>query len=81
MRVPDDVSIIGFDDVPMASQAYPPLTTIRQPLEQMGRSAVNILLARIAGIELPSDRITLPTDLILRNSTARPAEKRVAQQR
>jgi LacI family transcriptional regulator len=47
----------------------------------MGRSAVNILLARIAGIELPSDRITLPTDLILRNSTARPAEKRVAQQR
>ena len=81
MRVPDDVSIIGFDDVPMASQVYPPLTTIRQPLQQMGRSAVNILLARIAGIELPSDRITLPTDLILRNSTARPAEKRVAQQR
>jgi LacI family transcriptional regulator len=79
MRVPDDVSIIGFDDVPMASQVYPPLTTIRQPLQQMGRSAVNILLARIAGIELPSDRITLPTDLILRNSTARPAEKRVAQ--
>ena len=59
MRVPEDVSVIGFDDVPMASQVYPPLTTIRQPLQQMGRSAVNILLARIAGIESPSDRITL----------------------
>jgi len=46
----------------------------------MGRSAVNILLARIAGIESPSDRITLPTDLILRGSTARPAEKLVARQ-
>jgi LacI family transcriptional regulator len=79
MRVPEDVSVIGFDDVPMASQVYPPLTTIRQPLQQMGRSAVNILLARIAGIESPSDRITLPTDLILRSSTAQPAAKRGAQ--
>ena len=69
-RVPDDVSVIGFDDVPLANQLYPALSTIRQPLPQMARAAVNILLAMIAGLEAPSQRLSLPTQLVARGSTA-----------
>ena len=70
LRVPDDISVIGFDDIPTASQFYPPLTTVRQPIHQIGRAAVNTLLARIAGIEPASPQVILPTELILRASTA-----------
>ena len=44
LRVPDDVSVIGFDDIPQASLIRPALTTIRQPLEKMGRVATQMLL-------------------------------------
>ena len=47
MRIPEDISLIGFDDIPQASLVYPKLTTVRQPLVQMGREAVNILLQQI----------------------------------
>jgi len=69
LRVPDDVSVIGFDDIPLASQIHPALTTIRQPMQQMGRSAVNTLLALIVGLEAPTSLITLPTELVIRDST------------
>jgi LacI family transcriptional regulator len=72
LRVPEDVSLVGFDDIPLAAQVHPPLTTVRQPLQQMGRSAVNTLLAMIAGIEAPSPLITLPTELVVRASTIPP---------
>jgi len=72
MRVPPDISVIGFDDIPTAAQFYPPLTTIRQPIRQVGRSAVNTLLALIAGIEAASPQVTLPTEIVLRASTAPP---------
>jgi LacI family transcriptional regulator len=75
LRVPDDISVVGFDDIPSAAQFYPPLTTVRQPLQQIGRSAVNSLLALIAGIEPASPLVTLPTELILRASTAAPAHR------
>lgn len=71
LKVPDDISVIGFDDIPAAAQVYPPLTTIRQPIHQMGRSAVNTLLALIAGIEPASPQVSLPTELVTRASTAR----------
>ena len=70
LRVPDDISVIGFDDIPTAAQFYPPLTTVRQPLHQIGRSAVSTLLALIAGIDPASPQVTLPTDLVVRASTA-----------
>ena len=76
LRVPDDVSVVGFDDIPTASQFYPALTTVRQPIHQIGRAAVNTLLARIAGIEPASPQVILPTELILRASTA-PCRTRV----
>lgn len=72
LRVPDDISVIGFDDIPAASQFFPKLTTVRQPLHQIGRSAVNTLLALIAGLEPVSPQVTLPTELVVRASTASP---------
>ena len=70
LRIPEDISVIGFDDIPTAAQFYPPLTTVRQPLRQIGSSAVNALLALIAGIASASPQISLPTDLVVRSSTA-----------
>jgi LacI family transcriptional regulator len=67
--VPDDISVVGFDDIPIASQLHPQLTTVRQPLQQMARAAVNLLLALVAGLDAPSEQIVLPTQLIVREST------------
>lgn len=73
LRIPQDISIVGFDDVPSAAHIFPGLTTVRQPLAEMGRAAVNSLLAHIAGLESPTKSITLPVQLTQRNSTAAPA--------
>jgi LacI family transcriptional regulator len=71
VRVPDDVSIVGFDDLD-AKWAVPPLTTIRQPLTEMAGMATRMLLALIAGEDVESTRVELATPLIVRNSTASP---------
>ncbi len=68
LRIPDDISIIGFDDVPQASLIYPKLTTVRQPLEEMGRVAVKLLLAQIEDQSHLPQRVTLATQLIIRDS-------------
>jgi LacI family transcriptional regulator len=68
-KIPDDISIVGFDDIPQAAHVHPPLTTIRQPLEEMGRRAARMLLEIIENPELPAGRIELPTDLVVREST------------
>lgn len=75
LKVPRDVSVVGFDDIPMASQVHPPLTTIRQPFAQMGRAAVNTLLSQMDNEEAIAPRIVLPTELIARESTG-PAPRR-----
>jgi LacI family transcriptional regulator len=68
-RIPDDISIVGFDDIPQASQVNPPLTTVRQPLAEMGVTATRMLLELIANRDRPAQRIELPTELIIRAST------------
>jgi LacI family transcriptional regulator len=68
LRIPSDISIIGFDDIPQASLVYPKLTTVRQPLEQMGRVAVKMLLEQIEDRSRPPQRITLTTELVIRDS-------------
>lgn len=73
LSIPTDLSVIGFDDVPQASIIHPPLTTVRQPLEQMGRVATEHLLKLIEDPELDAERIVLPTELIIRQSTCPPA--------
>lgn len=68
LRIPDDISIIGFDDIPQASFVYPKLTTVRQPLEQMGQVAVRLLLEQIKDQSRPPQRVLLATELIIRDS-------------
>ncbi len=68
-RIPDDLSIIGFDDVPQAAHVHPPLSTVRQPLEEMGRSAVALLLKYIANPSAEIERVELSTSLVLRGSS------------
>ena len=70
LRIPDDISIIGFDDIPQASFVYPKLTTVRQPLEQMGQIAVKMLLERIEDLSRPPQRVALATQLVIRDSCA-----------
>ena len=70
-HIPDDISIIGFDDVPQASFVYPKLTTVRQPLEQMGQVAVKMLLEQIEDPSRPPQRVELATQLAIRDSCGR----------
>jgi DNA-binding LacI/PurR family transcriptional regulator len=70
LHIPDDLSVIGFDDTPTARWANPPLTTIRQPLTQMGIAAAKLLLRLAAGEQPAETRIELATELITRSSTA-----------
>jgi LacI family transcriptional regulator len=70
LSVPNDMSVIGFDDVPIASIVTPALTTIRQPLVEMGRVATTMLLRLIAEEPLDSMRVELTTTLVERDSCA-----------
>jgi len=72
LRVPEDLSVVGFDDVPEASWVTPGLTTVRQPLRQMGIAAVELLLGLLKDPGRPAARVVLETDLIIRGSTAPP---------
>jgi hypothetical protein len=69
-RIPEDLSVVGFDDLPISRWVSPPLTTVRQPLAEMGRTAAEMLLAMIDQRELHSRRVELATELIVRSSTA-----------
>lgn len=72
LRVPDDLSVVGFDDLPLAQSAWPPLTTVRQPLQEMAALATRMVLTiGRGGIPEPS-RVELATDLMVRDSTAAP---------
>jgi LacI family transcriptional regulator len=76
-RVPDDVSVIGYADLSFTEMLYPPLTTIMQPFEDMGRVAVQLLLKTVSASKGNSDAEepgveVLPTKLIVRQSTAKP---------
>ncbi|WP_052852949.1 LacI family DNA-binding transcriptional regulator [Streptomyces avicenniae] len=70
LRVPEDVSVVGFDDLPEARWVSPALTTVRQPLKEMGGSALRTLLRLINGDELESPRVELATTLVVRDSTS-----------
>lgn len=68
LRVPDDIALVGYDDVELARYTDPPLTTIRQPIAELGRVAVQLLLRQIEkGVREPQ-RVILPTELVIRSS-------------
>ncbi len=73
--VPDDLSVIGFDNVPESALASPPLTTIKQPLQQMGAEALRLLVDLIDGVERDT-HVRLPTELVVRASCAAPGPGR-----
>lgn len=69
-RIPEDLSVVGFDDLPMSRWVSPPLTTVRQPLAEMGRTAAEVLLTMIDGREPHGRQVELATELVVRSSTA-----------
>ena len=73
LRVPQDVSLAGFDDIELAAYCDPPLTTIAQPAEQFGQQAVEMLISLIEKRPLAARHVTLPYQLTIRQSTARVA--------
>ncbi|WP_055523721.1 LacI family DNA-binding transcriptional regulator [Streptomyces graminilatus] len=69
LEIPRDVAVVGFDDVELASYTYPALTTIRQPMREMGESAVRLLLERVRSSPQVSTSCSLATSLVIRGST------------
>lgn len=72
LRIPEDVSLIGFDDVPWTTLVRPPLTVVAQPVHELGATATRRVLERIAGADGPPEQTVLRTSLINRGSTGAP---------
>ncbi|MFF7796542.1 LacI family DNA-binding transcriptional regulator [Streptomyces olivaceus] len=70
LHVPRDVSVVGYDDSAFMTCTEPPLTTVRQPIEAMGRAAVDLLCAQIQGTEVPHRELLFEPELVVRGSTA-----------
>jgi LacI family transcriptional regulator len=75
LRIPEDLSLVGFDDIPDAAAASPPLTTVRQPLQKMGEEALRLLLDLLTGVDSPR-HVRLDVDLIERSSCSAPSSMR-----
>jgi DNA-binding LacI/PurR family transcriptional regulator len=78
LQVGDDVSVIGFDDSPLMNCTDPPLTTVRQPIGQMARAAVSLLLGQIDGAPASTDELLFEPELVVRASSGRAPAKRPA---
>ena len=68
-RVPEDVAVVGYDDSLIASSTEPPLSSVRQPTEDMGREMARLLLATVASTSRPARRVILDTQLVIRQSS------------
>lgn len=72
LRVPEDISVIGFDDIFLASAINPPLTTIHQPIDEISRAAVDLVVNMIEGRSSGTADLVLPIELVVRNSCQAP---------
>lgn len=72
LNVPDDLSVVGFDDVPESALSTPPLTTVRQPIQEMGAAGIDLLVALMGGVGAADTHIRLPTALVSRGTTSKP---------
>jgi DNA-binding LacI/PurR family transcriptional regulator len=70
LRVPEDVSVVGYDDSPLIAFVDPPLTTVRQSVQAMGTAAVEALIEGINGTPVPPHEYVFRPELVLRGSTA-----------
>ena len=77
-RIPDDVAVVGFDDSAMAAASEPPLTSVRQPIEEMGREMTRLLLEAIETRSPIPKQVLLGTSLVVRESSAATMELRSA---
>jgi len=68
MQIPDDISLAGFDDSPIAHQIWPALTTVKQPVEKMAAHAANILIAKFDGLAEQTKSKEFKSELIVRES-------------
>jgi len=73
IRVPDDLSIVGFDDIRFAQYVRPRLTTIRSPVDRLAQTGVELLFERLADPRAPARTQVLPVELVIRESAAAPA--------
>ena len=71
LDIPRDVSVVGFDDIPDARHFWPPLTTIRQDYDEIGRRAIEVLLGEVSGQPVVADRMQILPELVVRGSTGR----------
>lgn len=78
LRVPEDLSIVGFDGTYQAEESIPPLTSVAQPLQEMGRAALRAVLRQLHGEALDSQRVELATHLVIRGSSSEPESERPA---
>ena len=69
LNVPTDVSIVGFDDSALMNCTDPPLTTVRQPIDLMGRMVIELLVGQISGTSVPHDEFFFEPELVVRGST------------
>jgi DNA-binding LacI/PurR family transcriptional regulator len=74
LRIPDDISVVGMDDIPLAASVRPALTTVRIELEELGRRGTELLMQVIDGTTPSPGRMVLPTRLVIRDSAAPPGE-------
>ena len=75
LSVPADISVVGYDDSAFMSCTDPPLTTVRQPIEAIGRAAVEMLVGQIEGAEVSADELFFEPEIVARGSTARAGER------
>jgi DNA-binding LacI/PurR family transcriptional regulator len=69
LRVPDDLSLVGYDDIPMAQYLVPRLTTVSKDVLRLGREAFQLVLARLQDPDRPRQRVSFPARLVIRDST------------
>ncbi|SCZ53455.1 transcriptional regulator, LacI family [Arthrobacter sp. UNCCL28] len=81
IRIPEDMSLVGFDGTYQAEESTPPLTSVSQPLQEIGRSALNFILRQMQGEDIDSRRVELATHLVVRESTAPPRDSASAPAR
>jgi LacI family transcriptional regulator len=79
LTVPDDLSVVGFDDVELCQWVSPQLTTVRQPLAEMAREATRIVIELARGSTRPNQRIELSTSIVIRESTAAPRPRAIRE--
>jgi LacI family repressor for deo operon, udp, cdd, tsx, nupC, and nupG len=75
LRIPHDLSVVGFDDIRFARYVDPPLTTVAQPMRQIGEGTVRLLVEILRGNSAPPESVTLPHTLVVRSSTAPPRQR------